>query len=118
MFLKRVREGPSDNSYGIHVAKLAGLPNETIAAAERILASLNAAAAAEGQGQGAAGAAPTPVAPSGDGSAEGGQPLLFDAAELVVRELRGLRIDAITPLDALNRIARWKGELGSDGDET
>jgi DNA mismatch repair protein MutS len=99
VFLKRVREGPSDNSYGIHVAKLAGLPAETIAAAEGILATLNA----EG------GFLPTarPAVP---------QALLFAPEELVLKELHGLRIEGMTPLEALNRIARWKQELGESGD--
>ena len=44
------------------------------------------------------------------------QPLLFSAEELVARELRGLRVDALTPLEALNRIARWKEELGDGRD--
>jgi DNA mismatch repair protein MutS len=129
-----VREGPSDNSYGIHVAKLAGLPAETISAAERILASLNAAAAAAAEAETAvrAGQAPAAQAPAGQGTpaevtagaghaaalqaATTGQPLLFDPADLVLRELRGLRVDGMTPLDALNRIARWKEELGRGRD--
>jgi DNA mismatch repair protein MutS len=109
VFLKRVREGPSDNSYGIHVARLAGLPAHTIEAAERILAALNAAGTAP------AAAAIAHTTAHGDGSAPSAassQPLLFSAEEMVVRELRGLRVDAVTPLDALNRIARWKKELG------
>jgi DNA mismatch repair protein MutS len=124
VFLKRVREGPSDNSYGIHVARLAGLPGETIASAERILASLNAAAASAAQaetaaraGQSTAGSAPAEGGSAPARPAAGAQPLLFDPGELVVRELRGLRIDGMTPLDALNRIARWKEEVGSGGEE-
>jgi DNA mismatch repair protein MutS len=35
VFLKRVTDGPSSNSYGIHVARLAGLPQETLAMAEK-----------------------------------------------------------------------------------
>jgi DNA mismatch repair ATPase MutS len=81
------------------VAKLAGLPAETIAAAEGILATLNA----EG------GFLPTarPAVP---------QALLFAPEELVLKELHGLRIEGMTPLEALNRIARWKQELGESGD--
>ena len=119
VFLKRVREGPSDNSYGIHVARLAGLPAETIAAAERMLASLNAEAAlavpgevSQTAGTGASAAGPKPGAPS-----DSAQPLLFSVEELVMREIRSLRLDGMTPLEALNRIARWKGELGDGGGE-
>ena len=123
VFLKRVREGPSDNSYGIHVARLAGLPAETIASAERILAALNAAAAAAATAEAIArGSADTAeqvgsqAAPSQPALQQPpGQPLLFSAEELVVRELRSLRIEGMTPLDALNRIARWKDDLGDAG---
>jgi DNA mismatch repair protein MutS len=37
VFLKRIREGPADQSYGVHVAKLAGVPQEVIDAAQRML---------------------------------------------------------------------------------
>jgi hypothetical protein len=45
-----------------------------------------------------------------------GQALLFTPGELVLKELHGLRIEGMTPLEALNRIARWKEELGGRGD--
>jgi DNA mismatch repair protein MutS len=43
VFLHRVAEGASDRSYGIHVARLAGLPREVVARAEEILARLEGA---------------------------------------------------------------------------
>ncbi|MDR7438367.1 MAG: DNA mismatch repair protein MutS [Armatimonadota bacterium] len=43
VFLHRVAEGASDRSYGIHVARLAGLPQEVVARAEEILARLEGA---------------------------------------------------------------------------
>ena len=57
VFLKRVREGPSSNSYGIHVARLAGLPAETLAYAEKMLDDLN-------QGIAVMGACPAGTAPA------------------------------------------------------
>jgi len=104
VFLKRVREGPSSNSYGIHVARLAGLPAETLAYAEKMLDELNA-------GAGIVAAAPpaaekTPV----------GQALLFSSEELVIQEILALHPDKTTPLDALAAIARWKKELSGNGD--
>jgi hypothetical protein len=44
------------------------------------------------------------------------QALLFTPEELVLKELHSLRIEGMTPLEALNRIARWKEELGRSGD--
>ena len=40
VFLHKIKEGPTDKSYGIHVAKLAELPDELITRANEILASL------------------------------------------------------------------------------
>jgi len=118
IFLKRVRPGPSDNSYGLHVAKLAGIPDETLAWAGEVLARL-VAGAAPGGGAAAehvaretvvpADPAPFPPAPAPQ------PPTLFPASELVLGEIKALRLDRTTPLDALNRIARWKAELGGGG---
>ncbi|MBR4011575.1 MAG: DNA mismatch repair protein MutS, partial [Spirochaetaceae bacterium] len=40
VFLKRIKEGATTNSYGIHVAKLAGIPDSVIKRAENVLATL------------------------------------------------------------------------------
>jgi DNA mismatch repair protein MutS len=94
VFLKRVREGPSSNSYGIHVAKLAGLPTEVIAQAERLLGESTAES--------------RPAAPASQSQGQ-----LFSPEELVIREIRGFALDSTTPLEAMNRISRWKKELGA-----
>ncbi len=131
VFLKRVREGPSSNSYGIHVAKLAGIPGETLALAERMLDELNrkegdvrlpgvgappaaAPARAASRAREASGA---PARETSRASAQPGpvQPALFPPEELVLRELSGLQPDLMTPLDALSTIARWKKELDGSG---
>ncbi len=109
VFLKRVRPGPSSNSYGIHVARLAGVPGETLRLAETMLAKLNAEpGAADGNADAFSRAARDSVKPSP-------QPQLFPAEELIVREIKGVQPDRLTPLEALTLIARWKKEL-ADGD--
>jgi DNA mismatch repair protein MutS len=122
IFLKRVRPGPSANSYGLHVAKLAGLPDETLIWAGEVLARL-VAGASPGGGGAAAGdddtAAASAVVESAAGSpaetasrpAVKPAPTLFPASELVLGEIRAVRLDRTTPLEALNRLARWKAEL-------
>ena len=40
VFLHKIKEGPTDKSYGIHVAKLAELPDSLIARAKEVLAQL------------------------------------------------------------------------------
>jgi DNA mismatch repair protein MutS len=104
VFLKRVREGPSSNSYGIHVARLAGLPAETLAYAEKMLADLNA-------GAGITAASPPPIDKPAVIQAQ-----LFSSEELVLQEILALHPDKTTPLDALTAIARWKKELSRNGD--
>jgi len=103
VFLKKVREGPSSNSYGIHVARLAGLPAETLAYAEKMLEELDAGMTI------AAAVSPAPAAPAP------AQKELFSPDDLVIQEIRDLEPDRLTPLDALTAIARWKKELGRNG---
>jgi DNA mismatch repair protein MutS len=115
VFLKRVREGPSSNSYGIHVARLAGLPLETLSLAERILQKLDDAEAAGGASAAAEARATGGSAAAAGKPARSVQPQLFSPGELVAREIAGLYPDRMTPLEALNAIARWKKELSSEG---
>ena len=105
VFLKRVREGSAGSSYGLHVAKLAGLPKEVLRRAEEILHALgdreNALAEIpEHRGSDAGG---TAASKSGEL-----QSSLFSEEEMLMGELAGLNIDATTPLEALNFLARFK----------
>ena len=105
VFLKRVKQGPSSNSYGIHVARLAGIPAEVLAKAEQLVqeSALPAAAAQPEKAQKPSAA--VYHAPS--------QGELFSTEELIIREIRGYPLDSTTPLEAINRIARWKKQLDS-----
>jgi DNA mismatch repair protein MutS len=111
VFLRQLVQGGASRSYGIEVAKLAGLPTEVLARAREILRNLETlevdegghAALARGTGR----RRPAPVAQLG----------LFAAApdpklEAVRRELVALDVDALRPLDALNLLADWKKRLG------
>jgi len=112
VFLRQLVEGGASRSYGIEVAKLAGLPAEVLRRAREILKNLESlevdegghAALARGTGRPRQAAA---VAQLG----------LFAAApdpelEAVRRELAVLDVDALRPLDALNLVAGWKRRLG------
>jgi DNA mismatch repair protein MutS len=100
VFLKQVREGPTDNSYGIHVAQLAGVPLEVVHRAEEMLIDLKENGFGNLQTKAEAPAAGLPA-----------QRMLFTAEQVVHDEIRSLDISRITPLDALNRIAEWQKEL-------
>jgi DNA mismatch repair protein MutS len=100
VFLKRVEEGPSNNSYGIHVARLAGVPTAVIRRAQEVLKAILARKEPDH--------ARVPLPRSHD---EPGQVDLFEPGELILQELRTADLDAMRPLDALARMARWQDEL-------
>ncbi len=107
VFLRKVVRGGSDRSYGIHVARLAGIPKAVTERAEKILAILeseNTEATQIIEGKSA----------KGRSKKEAPQPGLFDAAPKqhpLLDELRTLSLDGLTPLQALNKIAEWKEKL-------
>ena len=111
VFLKRVREGPSSNSYGIHVARLAGLPLETIQLAEKLLneeegvpvPGANATADVMDSASPSAGKVHKEAAPR--------QELLFTPEEMVARQIAALKTDLMTPMEALTVLSRLKREL-------
>lgn len=95
-FLHQIQQGPADKSYGIHVAALAGLPDELITNATTILSGL------ENQET----IVPEPKAP---GLSE--QVALFNVSdvdpktETLFQKLDSINISTITPLEALNVLA-------------
>ncbi|HSE51757.1 MAG TPA: DNA mismatch repair protein MutS, partial [Gemmatimonadales bacterium] len=101
IFLHRLEPGGTDRSYGIHVAQLAGLPAAVVGRAREILGTL------EGEHRMVPGA-PPPL------DRDAGQlPLFADALpDPVVTDLKALDLDSLTPLEALNRLAAWKRDLG------
>jgi len=109
LFLHRVTDGPADRSYGIHVAELAGVPDEVCRRAEQILANL------ERHEINVTGD-PIITTPA-DGAAERTHQLeLFrPPADELINELRSIDIEALTPIDALNLLAGLKKK--SEGDD-
>ncbi|HSC58419.1 MAG TPA: DNA mismatch repair protein MutS [Gemmatimonadales bacterium] len=95
VFLHRLEPGGTDQSYGVHVAELAGLPAPVVARAREVLATL------EGEHRVAPGE-PTPPADPGQLALFAGEP------DPVLRELGALDVDSLTPLEALNRLAELK----------
>ncbi len=92
IFLHKVEPGATDRSYGIQVARLAGLPPEVIARAKALLAELEEA----GQGR----------ADARDAVQLG---LFAPAApDPIVTELATLDLAHLTPLEALNLLHKWQ----------
>jgi DNA mismatch repair protein MutS len=108
IFLRRVVEGAASRSYGIEVARLAGLPASLIARAREILANLEGGELdADGMPR---------LARERRQSQTAQQMGLFATPERrVVDELRALDPDRLTPLDALNFLARLLSILNPRG---
>jgi DNA mismatch repair protein MutS len=123
VFLRTIVPGSADRSYGIHVGKLAGLPEEVVRRAERILAELEDGSEAgelklrRGKIVGSEGREHGAVIPLLDRSREipGNEPApelpLFRAARAehpLLTEIKELDIQNMTPLEALNRLNELK----------
>jgi DNA mismatch repair protein MutS len=97
VFLHQLLPGGADRSYGIEVARLAGVPHAVITRARDILRSLDAPAGREVREPSPA-SIPAPPAPS------------LEEREVAER-IRGLDIDQLTPLAALNELAALRATL-------
>jgi len=109
VFLHKIVEGAADKSYGIHVARLAGVPGAVIERAKQILAQLeNQDLDAEGR---------TKLARRGRHARAGDLQLtLFGPADHpLLDEIRGLDLNATTPLAALQLLVKWHGVLATNG---
>jgi DNA mismatch repair protein MutS len=94
IFLRNLIEGATSHSYGIHVARLAGLPADVIARAKEILARLDGSQDGRGEGFKSRGRV------AGDSPAQMG---LFTAEPDPIREqLLNLDVTQMTPVEALN----------------
>jgi len=97
-FLRKIVRGPTDDSYGIEVAQLAGVPNEITRRAKEILRSLEQNRPKEQK-------------------AEPNEPLTLEemnltfadtAADEIKNALKKLDINTLTPIEAMNLLYEWK----------
>ncbi|MGB6801918.1 MAG: DNA mismatch repair protein MutS, partial [Candidatus Sulfotelmatobacter sp.] len=100
VFLRKVQPGAADRSYGIEVAKLAGLPNEVISRAREVLAE-HESVERLATGHLSPGASPPAT-----------QLTIFTPlSQPVLEKLRGVDLNRLTPLEALNLLAELKKEI-------
>jgi len=109
VFLRRLEEGGADRSYGIQVARLAGLPEELLQRARELLTELEGTHSGGGRGLGRGGEHRPPSEPPLD------QLSLFAPEHPVVSQLRELELEALTPLEALNLLAELKNQAEGKG---
>jgi len=104
VFLRKIEAGGSDRSFGIQVARLAGLPASVVARAQEILRNLERTEFdREGRPR---------LAHAGDSPPEAGSPrqlaLFSGQDEAVIEELRRIEPERITPLEALALLSELK----------
>ena len=115
VFLRKIVRGGADKSYGIQVAKLAGVPDSVIARAKEIAEELSdndITARAKEIAQANANVTQHKAVPKPD-EVDMQQLSFFDTVrdDDIVRELEGLELTTMTPIDALNTLYRLQTKL-------
>ncbi|WP_345411872.1 DNA mismatch repair protein MutS [Haladaptatus pallidirubidus] len=128
-FLRTVRDGPTNRSYGIHVADLAGVPVPVVERSRNVLDKLRQEKAIEAKG----GASSEPVqavfdlgsgefqrgendssgGESGDESSgiESDEPAIDPETEAVLSELSGVEVADVSPIDLMSKVQEWQKRL-------
>jgi len=110
IFLRKFVRGGSEHSFGIHVAKMAGMPPSVVNRANEILAELEKTHKTE-----------VPVKSVADlGTNRSGYQLSFfqlddPVLEQIKDEIKGIDINNLTPLDALNKLSEIRKLIGLKG---
>ena len=101
-FLRKIVRGATDDSYGIEVAKLSGLPNEVIRRARAVLADIEAGV----------GKMHVEITPSVPERAEDGATSLQDCInEQVIAELKAADLNVMSPLEVMNLVFQLQRRL-------
>ena len=110
-FLRKIIKGGADKSYGIQVAKLAGIPENVIKRAKELLEELSGADIANNARVIASGKGYKPV-PRQD-ELEASQLSIFDTVkdDEIISEIRDIDLSVITPIDALNTLYRLQNTV-------
>jgi DNA mismatch repair protein MutS len=112
VFLHKIVPGGADRSYGVHVAQLAGLPRPVIARAWDLLTILEAADAANGGGRGKGKAGEPLDEAAGMQLDFFGTPTPAPEPSPALESLRGLDLNGLTPIEALNKLYELQQQAG------
>lgn len=105
IFLRKLMEGGSEHSFGIHVAKIAGMTPTVVKRAEQVLKELEA----NNSGEGVSRPKTENIQAAGSGGAQLSFFQLDDPVLCQIRdEILNLDINALTPLEALNKLNEIK----------
>ncbi|WP_411967928.1 DNA mismatch repair protein MutS [Haloferax sp. YSSS75] len=144
-FLRTVVDGPTDRSYGIHVADLAGVPRPVVDRASDVLNRLRDEKAIEAKGGGSSepvqavfdvgsgqmkvasgsgsgnpanGSAQNASADTAPESESASEPALDPEMEAVLEELESTDVNATSPIDLMAKVQAWQSKLAGDGDRS
>ena len=120
IFLRTVREGPTDRSYGVHVADLAGVPDPVVTRSREVLDRLREQKAIEARGGG--GEPVQTVFDLGSGQFQAGadtantgtdeiRERYGEAAEAVLAAVVALDVNETPPVELMSRIQDWQEQL-------
>ncbi len=116
VFMRKLRPGGSEHSFGIHVARLAGMPAPIVRRADEVLAHLETGRSRQQGAEAPAAGKDAPPAPRADGApdmsslqkGEAMQLSFFQLDDPLLEQVRdallGLNIDTLTPLQALTKL--------------
>ena len=115
VFLRKIVKGGADKSYGIQVAKLAGVPDPVIARAKELVEELSSAditAKAREIAEASANVTQRRTVTRPD-EVDLNQMSIFDTVknEDIIRQLEEIQINEITPMEALNILSRLQSKL-------
>jgi DNA mismatch repair protein MutS len=115
IFLRKIVEGGTDKSYGIHVARLAGIPREVLDRAREILSNLESHELDVHDRPALASRKRVPEAAGGSDGAKAAPmrqlDLFQDSNDELLKELKRLDVDRMTPIEALQRLADLKKRI-------
>src|SRR5205085_10622716 len=104
IFLHRIVEGGTDRSYGIHVARLAGVPRDVLERSRQLLGELSVQHV---------GRPKVSRSRKSDRLVDESQlPLFLEPAQELRQTLQGLKIDSLTPIQAFDLLLQWKEKWG------
>jgi len=95
IFLRKIVPGATDDSYGIEVAKLAGIPNVVISRAREILAELEAGGSA-------------PVSAAAPREPEDQVSMMDLTGQQILAALSSITVETLTPIEAMNELYKLK----------
>jgi DNA mismatch repair protein MutS len=102
VFLHRIVEGGTDRSYGIHVARLAGVPKPVLERARQLLSELAVQHVGSGR------------QPMRKGENDKQMELFADPSRELLKTLAGTELDKLSPVQAFDLLRQWKEKFAGD----